>query len=104
MSWYKNSSRIIKASDDLNNIFDKQNFYRHDTYGPQDKTVFYSTQDDDGDKGIFIINDVKDGKIRFSTIRTPTFVLTGNIKAGVYSPCTRDDMIKWFKDNPNYVW
>ena len=42
-------------------IFSKQNFYRDDHYGSnQDKTVFYATQNNDHETGVFIVHIIDD--------------------------------------------
>ena len=98
--WYKRA-----AIDEDEELFKKQNFYRYDTYGPrQDKTVFFATQNDSGEKAIYIINGIEGSELQFSNIKMMIKALKSNIAYGAYYLCTKDDVIKWFKDNPNYVW
>jgi len=77
------------------NIFNKQNFYRYDHYGPeQDKTVFYATQNDDHESGVFLVHFI-DNELKFMRCRTPSRFFINHVKNNEYYPVTRQDVIDW---------
>jgi hypothetical protein len=98
----------INATLDMD-IFKNQIYYRFDEYGPNsDKTVFYSTQNEKGSTGVFlvdyIVNPVNNAGLRFMRCRCSENYLKDLVEYNKNCYRVKEaDVVNFYKHNRNEV-
>jgi|GEM_PF-4258895 len=85
-------NNIVVKRPTLDCLGDQQRFFQDDNYGSDNRTVFYSNKNDEGEFGVFLVHS-NDDDLVFNRVRSPGWILVNNVKSGQYKEVPREGVI-----------